>query len=27
MYSFGAERGVEWREPKEEIPEQWEAAA
>lgn len=27
MYSFGAEKGVEWREPKEEMPEQWEAAA
>lgn len=27
MYSFGAERGVEWREPKDEMPEQWEAAA
>lgn len=27
MYSFGAEKGVEWREPKDEMPEQWEAAA
>jgi hypothetical protein len=27
MYSFGAERGVAWREPKDEMPEQWEAAA
>ncbi|MBF8642283.1 recombination protein NinB [Pseudomonas zeshuii] len=27
MYSFGAERGVLWKEPKEEAPEQWETAA
>lgn len=27
MYSFGAERGVVWSEPREEMPEQWEAAA
>lgn len=27
MYSFGAERGVAWRESKEQMPEQWEAAA
>jgi hypothetical protein len=27
MYSFGAERGVVWTEPKGKMPEQWEAAA
>jgi hypothetical protein len=27
MYSFGADKGVIWTEPKEQMPEQWEAAA
>ena len=27
MYSFGADRGVKWSEPKGAMPEQWEAAA
>jgi hypothetical protein len=27
MYSFGADRGVAWTEPKGKMPEQWEAAA
>jgi hypothetical protein len=27
MYSFGADKGVRWGEPKDEMPEQWEAAA
>lgn len=27
MYSFGAEKGVVWSEPRDEMPEQWEAAA
>lgn len=27
MYSFGADRGVNWSEPKGQMPEQWEAAA
>lgn len=27
MYSFGADRGVVWTEPKGQMPEQWEAAA
>lgn len=27
MHAFGAERGVVWREPKEDMPEQWEEAA
>lgn len=27
MHAFGAEHGVVWREPKEDMPEQWEEAA
>lgn len=27
MYSFGADKGVNWTEPRGEMPEQWEAAA
>ncbi|MCF5059092.1 hypothetical protein GIW54_21590 [Pseudomonas proteolytica] len=27
MYSFGADKGVTWSEPKGQMPEQWEAAA
>lgn len=27
MYAFGADRGVNWSEPKGQMPEQWEAAA
>ncbi|MNP45739.1 NinB protein [compost metagenome] len=27
MYAFGAERGVAWKEPKGQMPEQWEDAA